>query len=255
MKKGIVFLLLITFSLTSCIESKTQKTEEVPIAQRVVDESIAFHGMEKLDDSDFSLTFRKMQYTYSLHNGVFEYTRNQIDSLGRTVLDILKNEGLTRLIESDTTQLEEEKRAAFARSVNSVIYFFRLPFGLNDPAAKKTYQGETEIEGKTYHEVRVTFEQEGGGEDFDDVFLYWFDKEDYSMDFMAYLYHTDGGGLRFRKAINSRRVNGMLIQDYINYKPADESIDINTIDELFNAGELIELSRIINEDVVINQGK
>ena len=71
------------------------------------------------------------------------------------------------------------------------------------------------------------------------------------MDYMAYLYHTDGGGLRFREAINQRRVEGVLVQDYINYKPADESIDINTIDELFEAGELEELSRIINEQVQI----
>ena len=71
------------------------------------------------------------------------------------------------------------------------------------------------------------------------------------MDYLAYLYHTDGGGMRFREAINPRRVNNMLIQDYINLKPEDEGIDIMTIDELYNQGELIELSRIINEKVTI----
>ena len=218
----------------------------------MVDKSIAFHGMEKLGNADFSLTFRKMQYTYSLHKGAYEYTRTQIDSLERTVLDILKNDGLVRLVDQDTVTLDEETRAKYSRSVNSVIYFFRLPFGLNDDAVIKKYQGKTTIKGREYHEVRISFEQSGGGEDFEDVFLYWFDTEDYSMDYMAYLYHTDGGGMRFREAINQRRVEGVLIQDYINFKPEDETMDINNINELYENGELTELSRIINEDVKIS---
>ena len=72
------------------------------------------------------------------------------------------------------------------------------------------------------------------------------------MDYLAYLYHTDGGGMRFREAINPRRVNGVLIQDYINFKPEDESMDINNISELYENGELEELSRIINEGVAIS---
>ena len=248
-----LFLLLGSlFYSCSSNQSSSEKSAAKPIEQEVVDKSIAFHGMEKLGDADFSLTFRKMQYTYRLHNGVFEYTRTQTDSLERTVLDILKNDGLVRLINQDTAQLDDETRAKYARSVNSVIYFFRLPFGLNDDAVIKKYQGKTSIKGKEYHEVRISFEQSGGGEDFEDVFLYWFDTEDYSMDYMAYLYHTDGGGMRFREAINQRRVEGVLIQDYINFKPEDETMDINNINELYENGELTELSRIINEEVKIN---
>ncbi len=73
------------------------------------------------------------------------------------------------------------------------------------------------------------------------------------MDYLAYLYHTDGGGLRFREAINQRRVNGILIQDYVNLKPEDEGIDIMTIAELYEAGELKVLSEIINEKVVFKK--
>uniref|UniRef100_UPI004047669A DUF6503 family protein n=1 Tax=Roseivirga sp. TaxID=1964215 RepID=UPI004047669A len=103
------------------------------------------------------------------------YTRTQTDTAGRVIFDRMDNDGLIRKIDGDTAELTDERRAAFTRSVNSVIYFFRLPFGLNDPAVNKTFVGETEIKGKTYYEVKVTFAQEGGGEDFDDVFLYWFD--------------------------------------------------------------------------------
>ena len=221
-------------------------------AQAIVDASIAYHGMNKLDDAAFELTFRGLDYSYEMHNGQYQYTRSQIDSTGAVIDDFLDNNGLTRLVNDDTVKLEDEKRAAYARSVNSVIYFFRLPYGLNDEAVIKKFNGDVAINGKQFKEVEITFEQSGGGEDFDDVFLYWFDKEDYSLDYVAYLYHTDGGGMRFREAINQRRINGTLIQDYINYKPEDEGMDIHDIAELYNQGGLKELSRIINEEVQIN---
>ncbi|MFT6828736.1 MAG: hypothetical protein ACI9Z3_002041 [Roseivirga sp.] len=250
--KHSIFLSLFIFAACSSPEKKEQtvvKSQE----QEIVDNAITFHGMEDLDNSSFSLTFRKMDYTYINQNGMYEYTRTQTDSSGSVIFDRMDNDGLIRKIDGDTAELTDERRAAFTRSVNSVIYFFRLPFGLNDPSVNKTFVGETEIKGKTYYEVKVTFTQAGGGEDFDDVFLYWFDKEDYSMDYLAYLYHTDGGGLRFREAINQRKVNGILIQDYVNLKPEDESIDIMTIAELYEAGALKVLSEIINENVVFKK--
>mgnify|MGYP000459935745 CR=1 FL=1 len=228
---------------------QTKKTENQ--AQKVVDEAIAFHGMQGLGNAEFSLNFRSRAYTYSNEKGRYEYTRTQTDSTGALVRDVMNNAGFVRYIDDKEAELTDERSAAYTRSVNSVIYFFRLPYGLNDEAVQKEYLGETDIKGKTYHEVKVTFEQEGGGEDFDDVFLYWFDKEDYSMDYMAYLYHTDGGGMRFREAINPRRVNNVLVQDYINMRPENEDIDIMTIDELYEAGELKVLSEIINEDISI----
>jgi hypothetical protein len=244
----LIFLSLFIFCACTPTEKKGEVQPKSKV-QEIVDNDITFHGMDGLDNSKFSLTFREMEYTYTNQDGMYEYTRTQTDSAGRLVFDRMDNDGLVRLINSDTAVITDEKRAAYTRSVNSVIYFFRLPFGLNDPAVNKSFVGEKEIKGKTYFEVKVTFGKEGGGEDFDDVFLYWFDKEDYSMDYLAYLYHTDGGGMRFREAINPRRVNGILIQDYVNSKPEDEGIDIMTIADLYNSNELIVLSEIINEDV------
>ena len=258
-----------TFACGSKTDEKVAN-QEPPVSevQRIVNEAISFHGMEPLDNAALDLVFRNMFYTYEKNNGMYQYTRTQVvDSIQSTVYDIMNNDGLVRLInsdikslvtelgpmEGDTAVLTDERRAAYTRSVNSVIYFFLLPYGLNDPAVNKELLPETTIKGKSYYEVKITFEQEGGGEDFDDTFLYWFDKEDYSMDYFAYLYHTDGGGMRFREAINQRRVNGVLIQDYVNLKPENEDIDILTIDELYEAGDLKVLSEIINENVRINK--
>jgi len=241
--------LLSLIIISACSSPQKEKAESKSKVQEIVDESIAFHGMDGLNNAEFSLTFRGIDYTYQNSNGAFEYTRSQTDSIGQIVLDRMDNDGLIRLTNGDTTAMTDEKRAAYTRSVNSVIYFFRLPFGLNDSAVNKSYIGETEIKGKAYYEVKVSFAQEDGGEDFDDVFLYWFDKEDYSMDYLAYLYHTDEGGMRFREAKSARRVNGVLIQDYVNMRPEDETMDIMDIGQLYNEGELVVLSEIINEEV------
>lgn len=255
MKKTLTIVACLTFIITACSSPTKEHPEETATPkskeQEVIDKAIAFHGMEGLGNADFSLTFREMDYTYSNTNGLYEYTRTQTDSTGAIVYDVMNNEGLIRYINDKEAEITEERRAAFTRSINSVIYFFRLPYGLNDAAVIKEYIGEADIKGKTYDEIKVTFVQEGGGEDFDDVFLYWFDREDYSMDYFAYLYHTDGGGMRFREAINPQRVNGVLVQDYVNLRPENEDIDIMTIDELYEAGELKVLSEIINEDIQI----
>ncbi len=255
MKKTLAIVTCLTFMLAACSSPAKEHTEETAApkskVQEVIDKAIAFHGMEGLGNADFSLTFREMGYTYSNANGMYEYTRTQTDSTGALIYDVMNNEGLIRYINDKEAEINEERRAAFTRSINSVVYFFRLPYGLNDAAVIKEYIGEADIKGKTYHEIKVTFAQEGGGEDFDDVFLYWFDQEDYSMDYFAYLYHTDGGGMRFREAINPQRVNGVLVQDYVNLRPENEDIDIMTIDELYEAGELKVLSEIINKKVQI----
>ena len=63
------------------------------------------------------------------------------------------------------------------------------------------------------------------------------------MDYLAYSYHTDGGGMRFRASYNVRTVGGIRFADYVNYE-ADPSLQIETLDELFTEGKLKELSRI-----------
>jgi hypothetical protein len=136
--------------------------------------------------------------------------------------------------------------------VNSVAYFAFLPYGLNDPAVYKTLVGDATLEGKDYHLIKVTFAEEGGGEDFDDEFLYWINKETYRIDYIAYTYHTDGGGVRLRKAINAHEVEGLVLLDYENYKPSDKKTPLDDMEGLFKAGELELLSEIRLEDIRVD---
>ncbi len=226
---------------------------QAPTAQDIVDKAIKASGVKKLENAEASFTFRAIDYAYQLRNGNYRYIRTQTDSLGNEVKDVLVNTGLNRFINGSMVEITEEKKAAYTSSVNSVIYFAFLPLSLNDAAVNKSYIGQITIRDKEYHKIRVTFGADGGGEDYEDVFYYWFDGEDYSMDYLAYSYNEeDGKGVRFREAYNSRNINGVIIQDYKNYKPIEEeNFDLATIDQAFIREELELLSLIELEDVVV----
>ena len=108
------------------------------------------------------------------------------------------------------------------------------------------------IENKDYFKIHISFAEEGGGEDFDDDFVYWINQETFLIDYFAYSYSTDGGGKRFREMINLREINGLKVMDYINYEPTDLSIPIESFDQYFEEGGLVELSRIENRNIEVN---
>ena len=72
-----------------------------------------------------------------------------------------------------------------SNSVNSVHYFSVLPFGLNDKAVSKKLLSDITIKGVDYYTIQVTFSEDGGGDDFDDVFLYWVQKESFKLNYLA----------------------------------------------------------------------
>jgi hypothetical protein len=63
---------------------------------------------------------------------------------------------------------------------------------------------------------------------------------------MAYSYHTNGGGTRFRKVRSKNRVGGILFQDFDNYKPLEHPTPLERLPLLFQEGKLQWLSKIEN---------
>lgn len=221
--------------------------------EKVVHQAIEAHGGAKYLESQIEFDFRDIHYTIFKSTDRFEYVREFSDSLSQ-LKDVLNNEGFTRYrngVAIDT--LSEESIGKYSRSVNSVAYFAYLPYGLNDAAAIKEYLGETELEGETYHLVKVTFTQEGGGDDYDDEFLYWIGKDDFYVDYLAYSYHTDGGGVRMRKVSDVIVVGGIRFQNYLNYKSSLEDVSVDEMQALFEAGELELLSEIILDNIEVSQ--
>jgi hypothetical protein len=220
-----------------------------PTGQSLVDAAIATHG--SFENKKVTFTFREREYAVIRNGKEFIYTRSWQDSLGWVEDKLVNSSRFSRTINGEPVEVSEEWSAKYSESVNSVLYFFQIPFVLNDPAAYKKYLGKMTLKGQMYHTVEVTFSQEGGGQDFDDVFMYWIHPENFTIDFLAYKYATEGGGVRFREAINRREISGLLVQDYVNYEAPKET-PLLRLPVLFSNDELKKLSEIINENVVVS---
>jgi hypothetical protein len=108
-----------------------------------------------------------------------------------------------------------------------------------------------DLKGKEYYKVEITFSKEGGGDDFDDVFIYWIGKEDFLVDYLAYSYRTNGGGKRFRVLKEQCVKNGIRFVDYHNYKPLNASVFLVDIDQAFKSNDLIKVSEIVLKDIEV----
>lgn len=186
-----------------------------------LDTVIAAHGGEVLDRATVTFTFRDDDVTLRRNNGRFHYKRATADSLDRAVTEGVTNEGVYRVVEGDTTALSNDEKGTIATAVNSVAYFALLPYPLQDPPVQASYAGPDTIDGTAYHRVAVSFD-EGGGQDYQDEFMYWFAHDTHEMDYLAYAFGVGGApedqGTRFREAFNVRRVNGVRLADYRNYQ-------------------------------------
>ena len=243
--------------LCTCGPAPTAAQEvETKTAEQLIERAISAHGMDGWDTlARVAFTFRDRLYTIDKKDGAFTYTREFTDSTGSAIQDILTNEGLRRMRDGQADRLTTEDSTAYVGSVNSVRYFFMLPYGLRDPAVNAELLDSVTIEGRVYDRLKVTFDRTGGGVDFDDEYIYLFDRKSGQLDYLAYNFAAEEGGLRFRKAINKRRVAGVLIQDYVNYGTDGQDRDIDPVVDRYLAGELPELSRIQNTEVRIDGGR
>ena len=70
------------------------------------------------------------------------------------------------------------------------------------------------------------------------------------MNYLAYEYLTDAGGIRFRVAINRRTIEGVVFQDYENYK-APKNTSLDDLPKMYEKGELELLSLIVNDSITL----
>ena len=242
--------LLLLVACSSPAEEQVIKREGM--AYTMIDQAIAAHGGDRYERMVAQFTFRGTPFTIRQDGGLFTYKQVKVDSLGDTTTYHLDNDGFRKTVnDQPNEQWAEKEKARYGETTNSVIYFALLPFGLQSNAVIAEYLDSVNIKGNPYHKIQVTFREEGGGEDFEDVFLYWIHAKSHTMDYLAYEYHTNGGGMRFRDAYRVHTVNGIRWQDYINYKPKDASVSLHQLDSLFVAGALERLSTIDLEDIQV----
>ena len=222
-----------------------------PDAQEIVDRAREAHGSDVLDRAVVEFDFRGKHFRVRRDDGLFSYERTYTDSTGARVREVLNNDELFRTINGERVALSDEERRSVKTAVNSVVYFALLPYALNDPAVQKRYVGEEQIEGEPYHRVEVTFQKEGGGRDYEDRFVYWFHQNRHTLDYLAYRYHTDGGGTRFRKASNPREVNGVRFADYLNYTADTIDTSITRYGQMMEADSLQQVSTVRLDSVQV----
>ncbi len=244
MKKSIV-ILLIALGFVAC-KGKTDKAREI------VDKSIEAHGGKNYEKFTAEFDFRKFHIKLMQDNGNgaanrFQYERISKDSANNEVWDILNNEGFLRIINGNQVALSEKDISKYTNAVNSVAYFVLLPYKLKDKAVNLEYLGETEIDKQKYDKVKVWFDKEGGGKDFEDVYCYWFNQKTHLVDYLAYT----NGGPRFRRVKNRQTVGGIIFQDYENFAITDTTIQAYDYDKAFIAGKDSLLSLIEQKNIVV----
>jgi len=249
MKRFLVLFVVLAFALSGCsFENKEEK------AQELINKSIKAYGQQYFQNGAITFVFRDRNYTANRTPEKYTYTRSFNDSLGY-VKDILINSNdFTRTVNGDTISLSEEWTNKYKNALNSVLYFVQVPYVLNDPAAQKKYKGTINISGFDYHAIQVTFSTENGGEDYDDEFYYWINAKNFMVDYFAYRYSTDGGGVRFREAFHRHEKRGITFQNYINYE-APMDVPLPELPKLFETDQLVELSRIEQERVQVFKKK
>jgi len=221
-------------------------------AEAVIEKSIAAHGLE-VPSYEIDFDFRDYHYTLKRDQGFYSYARQTLKE-EKKIVDLMTSAAALQRFENDREiSLQDSIRRLYSNSLNSVMYFFQLPKPLQDPAVKAQLLVPMTIEGNRYWTLKISFDQEGGGDDFQDEFRYWINQKNHQIDYLAYNYLTDGGGTRFRKALNKRKQQGFLFQDYINFKPDTKFPPLDSLPRLLEQDKLIEVSRIEKKNIKVKQ--
>ncbi len=253
MNKRSLLLFLVIASLSSC-------KNELIDADTIVRKSIEISGGDIISSSTIDFDFRDKHYRAFRNHGKFVLERefrvesNQYTDTVAQIKDVIDNEGFQRIVNKFSVAVRDSMALKYSASVNSVHYFSVLPYGLEGKAVNKLFLEKTNINGAAYYKIEVTFNEEAGGEDFEDVFIYWINTKTFKVDYLAYSYEeNDGIGLRFREAYNERYVEGIRFVDYNNYKPKEDDAALETLDMTFENGKLELLSKIKIENIVVNK--
>ncbi|MEO1451168.1 MAG: DUF6503 family protein [Bacteroidota bacterium] len=153
----------------ACQSTDQQETASTLTSSEWIRNAISHHGGEAYQQAEISLDFRDIHYTAELNHGAFTYTRT-FSREGQTFHDQLNNDGFIRFIDDQIAAVPDSMATKYSASVNSVWYFALLPYGLDNPAVISKDLGRVEIKGAPYQKIEVRFKEEGGGEDFEDVF-------------------------------------------------------------------------------------
>ena len=211
----------------------------------IVDRAIAFHGGELYRHSTAELDICSKSGCFHLR------VKADGDAWEHRVSGQVRDRLLKVRATHDAVEAWEDgeplaiagKEQSYRDFAMARVYFPFLPYRLNDPSVLKQDLGLVDWEGRKLHRVKVTFES-GSSTDADDEYMYWFDPGTGRVELFAYSYSENGGGLRFRRATDHRRVGGILFFDQENLGVEGEGLSVDLIDPAFVAERMRHVSTI-----------
>ena len=225
-----------------------------PGALALLDAAREAHGSAALDRAEVSFRFRGTPFVLRRDGGAFRYARTLTDSLGRTVEEVVDNDGAHRFVDGADVPLAPDEAARLATAVNSVAYFALLPAPLADPAVRARSLGPGRVGDQAFDRVEVAFAQEGGGADWEDRYVYWL-RPDGRIAYYAYSYEPNPAnasrtetGTRFRVLTGEQRVGGVLFQDWRNLT-ADTVGTLEAFGDAHGAGRTFRVSDVVLDSV------
>ena len=173
---------------------------EASQAEAVIAAAVQASGLAAPERLEIRFAFRGTAYRVWLNGRDQVYVRELETEGGPVRVDRLEGDTLEATLAGERLTLAPDDAERLRRSLNSVAYFALLPRALQDDAVVARSLGRTELGGASWDTVEVTFRADGGGEDHDDVFRYWFHPRTHRIGFLAYTFARGKGGVRLRKA-------------------------------------------------------
>tara|TARA_R110000796_G_scaffold252596_1_gene388433 strand:+ start:81509 stop:82285 length:777 start_codon:yes stop_codon:yes gene_type:complete len=242
---SVFFVLVYVMASSSCSVNE-------PTAQQILNTAIQKHGYKSGEALEIEFDFRGSYYNARISDKGDVYKRVSHKN-GNEIEDILTSNTYIRRVNQKEVKVKEDSLSnILAGDTRSVVYFALLPYAANRDVISKHLMPSIKIKDESYYKVEVTYGKNGGGKNFENIFVYWINQKTHAIDYLAYSYYINGGGVRFREAYNQREVNGVLFQDYINYT-IDSDFPAHELDYAFQTDQLREISRIELENVQVNR--
>lgn len=238
-----LILVPLGFLLLSC------STATKDLASDWIEKANIAHGTNVLDHASFRFNFREYTYGLTQKKHTKSYSRTKLTTEGILTDTLFNGRDFKRWINQKPVEVSDSLQKLYSESINSVLYFIQLPRVLKDAAVQARYLGEEDLLGEPYIRLKVTFQQAGGGVDYQDEYRYWIHQKTHLIDFLAYRFYSGKGGTRFRKVSHRERVNGMIFQDYENFSPPTPFPPLDSIASLYTKGKLKKVSDIQQQEI------
>lgn len=217
------------------VSSTTTAFGEKVASLPIVDRAIAHHGGARYTASETTYSSCSKsgcsQVRARVDGGVFRFEVEGPTSAGRLRV-VMANDTTEAWLDGRAMALDDAQSQRRRDWAMQRVYFAFLPFRLNDPSVWKEDLGLETWGDRELHRVRISFTA-GSSTDADDTYTYWLDPETGEVAFFAYRYDGDPGGIRFRRAINQRRIGGILFFDQENYGAEGDALGVDTITPAF----------------------